>query len=1281
MSYRQTPHTNTKLVGTSAQVADYIATGINDETPINQAITDINTAGGGTVLLLPGTYFISNSINLKSNVHLTSTGLGDVAIVIATGFSDNTNSGGIVAAGSDTTGTAITLTADLVDGYNNIQVSTSGGSGTEFALVSNDDWLLLRSTALWESTEQSGRTIAEFVRVNTVSSNSFTIYGMSRSNYLVSDSASLYRETLIESPMVSNIEMYQQAALGTRSNPKPLITFNRTVNARAFNCKLHDSDQAGVLLQYSISPRVLNCHIYQLYDNSASSQFGYAVQVLGSENSRIEGCNIYKVRHGLTTGGGSFGVARGINFIGNTVSLTTNSCVDTHNQSEDVNISGNNINNSVTWAVFARGRSTNIIGNSIEWCGGGANVGLTPYQVSGGSGTGSKIIGNTFRNIRITTSLTSNGSVAGTGKGCILDLTDNCVVQGNTFENIESDGLRLAQKVSKCLIKGNSFLNCNLTNQTNIGIINFQSNITSSAASITTFATPTVTLTYTGTGFANYHVGQTIVISGAATVANNGSFPITAVTANNTLQYSNASAVAPDGNNGTISIAIEQNTDNIFENNFAINTAASIWDPNSTGGHSKYFLFDGGSNTAGSNVRNIFKNNTALSMELGIFNTQNSFSFFANNSNNEANSIKNITAVADDSQFFATPQAGTMAINTASKASYIRTATTNTWNEVITVGANILGSSIQWDNTATSPIIQQASTSTATGQNLEILAQKATGSGFNGGSVIIAGADGYTKGGSVSLRVGTNTNGTADTNNGSVNWQVGQSNSIGTAMTFTLDPNGSTTISAAKTVTAFTLNQTTATATDGYALTIQAQNSSNTSSTGGALALTSGTGTSVAGNVTLQTGGTTRLTVSPTTTTFADSATALTITPLSAGSTVLQFANTATAGSFTYASSSAASTGGAFAITGQSTTLAGTNTTGGAVNITAGGASGASSGTNTGGAVTIKAGAATTASTTNQGGHVQLQAGTGTTANGQVRIVDPTTTGNVLQITANVTGTSSLAFVSTVTAVNWQQSADTTTSSGTGATHQFSAQSNTAATSTGGTLALCNGTGTSTNGNISFRNGTGAAAEFLKFNLAGTIGTSSLPNGTFAGTFPTTITTIAFSQANTSVNDGYSFSITAQPTAKASGTVTGGALNLSAGNATGTSTTNNGGNVVINSGTASNAGTNTYGQIQLNGSLNVGRLSQAITDGATTVVTAANSIKNMIFMTGALTGTRTMQLTVTPTSGLLYFVRNNCTGGSVTVTFSSGTGVTITASASALIGCDGTNAVLLMSGT
>jgi hypothetical protein len=99
-----------------------------------------------------------------------------------------------------------------------------------------------------------------------------------------------------------------------------------------------------------------------------------------------------------------------------------------------------------------------------------------------------------------------------------------------------------------------------------------------------------------------------------------------------------------------------------------------------------------------------------------------------------------------------------------------------------------------------------------------------------------------------------------------------------TAITVTPLSTGATTIRAATGVTSFTINQadrTSASAT-GATTTIQAQNATGTTSTGGNLVLTSGTGTSTNGTVNVQSGGTTMVAAAPTGVTLATTTTGTT---------------------------------------------------------------------------------------------------------------------------------------------------------------------------------------------------------------------------------------------------------------------------------------------------------------------------------------------------------------------------------------------------------------------
>lgn len=82
------------------------------------------------------------------------------------------------------------------------------------------------------------------------------------------------------------------------------------------------------------------------------------------------------------------------------------------------------------------------------------------------------------------------------------------------------------------------------------------------------------------------------------------------------------------------------------------------------------------------------------------------------------------------------------------------------------------------------------------------------------------------------------------------------------ALAVTVNPTGTTTIQTASTVTSTVINQagTSIASAVGAPLTIQAQNATGTTATGGQIIITSGTGTTAAGSTVLQTGGVTRLT-------------------------------------------------------------------------------------------------------------------------------------------------------------------------------------------------------------------------------------------------------------------------------------------------------------------------------------------------------------------------------------------------------------------------------------
>lgn len=417
------------------------------------------------------------------------------------------------------------------------------------------------------------------------------------------------------------------------------------------------------------------------------------------------------------------------------------------------------------------------------------------------------------------------------------------------------------------------------------------------------------------------------------------------------------------------------------------------------------------------------------------------------------------------------------------------------------------------------PLIRQDSTTSASGQSFTLQAQNAATRG--GPLLLVSGTgtgtqDGYinlTTGGSIKVTIFPTTAVSAGDNNSILYFEnLFRVDSAQTSPVFRQDTTGGA---------------------SGQAYTIQAQNAATT---GGNLVLTSGTGTT-AGNVQLQTGAVDRLVVHPTFTEFRDTAEALRITPVSAGTTQITYASTVTAAQINQSQTSSTPSAPmtiqsqvTTAASGQGGTLSliagnasGTTSTGGALNLASG------SGTSTNGVINFQPGGTTqflisatgatiqwvstvTSPVLNQvttggasgqaltvqaqnaattGGNLVLTSGTGTTAgNVQLQtgavdrlVVHPTftefrDTAEALRVTPVSAGTTTVQFASTVTAVSIRQ-ADLTTNSGTGAATTVQAQNETGTTSVGGALNLTSGTGTSTNGAVNLQVGGTTTASLV----------------------------------------------------------------------------------------------------------------------------------------------------------------------------------------------------------
>lgn len=617
-------------VGPTGSGATYITDGAADELEINTAITEVNLAGGGTVLLLPGSYTIDAPITLQSGVVLRGSGKRVTNVLISGSFL-NSNRWGIGAAGALTTGVAVNLATNALPGATTITAT----AGIEYNNIAVGDYLMLVSDELWETLNQSNRERGEYVRVVSKASPNLTIYGMVRDQYSTTATARLYRVSFVESCGIADLTIRQYPALDSRAgNVPPLISLQMCRDSFVENCEICENDGPGLTDFHSVGSRIEGNFIHDLTDNQPFNRLGYGVLVGGcSENTVVTANRFDRMRHAIDAGPSTSnfpsgmaanGIPRGVAVVGNTVLRCSNTGISTHSECEGWEISGNTVENCESCGIAIRGRSCSVVANKVAYCSGGIAVGSNVYSSSAGSGAGTTISGNVIKNIKNITP-GSTGTNFG-GHGIILAACDNVTVADNSIQSCDASGIRIRQYSRRNAIVGNTILNANLLNTANISCIEIEGNPIGTTASLTLAGS---VITVTGlSSVANPAVGKQITISGASTPANNGTFLITAVLSATSVTYTNPTG-ATDALNGAISWYIESATDNLIDRNTGMNTAASEFDRDATG-HAKYFIRDAG--TSG-NRRNAINNNSVVGMETDLLSFHTNTAFYLSNNN------------------------------------------------------------------------------------------------------------------------------------------------------------------------------------------------------------------------------------------------------------------------------------------------------------------------------------------------------------------------------------------------------------------------------------------------------------------------------------------------------------------------------------------------------------------------------------------------------------------------------------------------------------------------
>ena len=378
-------------------VADYVADGTNDEVEIESAISDANTAGGGTVLLLEGTYNIATPIDLQSDVALEGSGR-DATILFVPNSTDNAFN--VIEVSADDNVTIASLTIDgnnagqTTNNMNGIQV----GSSSAYPVIED---VLIRNNG------DAG------------------VYFLSAVNPVV-------RGSIIN----SNLERGVYAG---------------TVDVRVEDNQLVGNGSGGsghsAVYASGQATHVVNNYIDA---TNAGSSAGAIYTGVGDfytiENNIIEN---------TVNGPDIFIQGDNTNVSGNTIANNANNAIEASASASDGVISGNTIFNAALYGIYVEGFGYAIGDNSIDTTGSnGIYVDSNANSVTGNlimdAGANAIELEDAAR-----VNVSANNIFGPASAGIHLDGATNAIVTGNAIRQAGTNGISLDTSSHNNIISGN----------------------------------------------------------------------------------------------------------------------------------------------------------------------------------------------------------------------------------------------------------------------------------------------------------------------------------------------------------------------------------------------------------------------------------------------------------------------------------------------------------------------------------------------------------------------------------------------------------------------------------------------------------------------------------------------------------------------------------------------------------------------------------------------------------------------------------------------------------
>ena len=304
-------------IGNSLSDGDYVSVkdfgavgdGVADDTT---AIQDAINSGAKHLTFLPGTYKLSGTINITSELHVFAKGAKFIQTVNQQVFDfDVTSLANVYDLGSD-----YKIYPEV--GYDTISLSSTPSSG----VIKPGDAIKIVSKAVDrcqrdQGTDSSLYRVGEWATVKSVSGSTITLtmplkevkgvdpVSASGEESIINSYDLTYEPKVIVLPRISMSWIGGEVAFEDNHDndgwKQPVFRCSGYTNPKLSEIVITRGYQSGINLTGTVHAVIKDCSISNLTNNTSQGQYGYGVSNAGTFKTLVEGCTFTNTRHGFTT--------------------------------------------------------------------------------------------------------------------------------------------------------------------------------------------------------------------------------------------------------------------------------------------------------------------------------------------------------------------------------------------------------------------------------------------------------------------------------------------------------------------------------------------------------------------------------------------------------------------------------------------------------------------------------------------------------------------------------------------------------------------------------------------------------------------------------------------------------------------------------------------------------------------------------------------------------------------------------------------------------------------